>query len=86
MAAAFTLRLMHLAGFGLDKAVLGIGHKVWHKMHFSPFNELVLEEYETHDLQKAVYVSRRFINKHFDRQLETASVLNFPHLPEPVLS
>ena len=79
---AFTLRLMDLAGFGLDHPVLQIDGEFWRRMHedrlssltFSPPQEMLA-------LDKCNSVCRRFLNRYLTYPLHTLKPIG---LDEPV--
>ncbi len=71
-AAAFTLRLMTLAGFGLDHPVLQIPPQFWQKMHEDKFSNLVFNKPEDLlSLAKCNTVCRRFLNQYLNYPLHT---------------
>lgn len=71
--AAFTLRLMTLAGFGLDHPVLQITPEFWQKMHEEKFSNLLFTEPEDLlSLAKCNNVCRRFLNQYLTYPLRTA--------------
>ena len=71
-AAAFTLRLMTLAGFGLDHPVLKISAEFWRRMHEDKLSSL---EFSTPEemlsLAKCNSVCRRFLNQYLAYPLNT---------------
>ncbi len=70
--AAFTLRLMMLAGFGLDHPVLQITPQFWQKMHEDKFSNLLFTEPEDLlFLAKCNNVCRRFLNQYLTYPLHT---------------
>ena len=70
--AAFTLRLMTLAGVGLDRPVLQIAPEFWQKMHEDKFSNLVFTEPEDLlALGKCNSVCRRFLNQYLTYPLRT---------------
>lgn len=70
--AAFTLRLMMLAGFGLDHPVLQISSGFWQKMHEEKFSNLAFSEPEDLlSLAKCNTVCRRFLNQYLTYPLRT---------------
>ncbi len=70
--AAFTLRLMRLAGFGLDKPVLHIPAEFWQRMHEDQFSRLVFEEPEDLlSLAKCNSVVHRFLDRYLTYPLQT---------------
>ena len=72
LAAAFTLRLMTLAGFGLDRPVLHISQEFWQKMHEAPLNSLQFTEPEDLlFLAKCNNVCNRFLNRYLTYPLHT---------------
>ncbi len=72
--AAFTLRLMKLAGFGLDHPVLQIATDFWDKMHNSRFADLQFTEPEDLlSLAKSNNVCRRFLNQYLTYPLHTTA-------------
>ncbi|MBR3604386.1 MAG: DNA repair protein RecO [Elusimicrobiaceae bacterium] len=71
-SAAFTLRLMTAAGFGLDHPVLKISKEFWEKMHFESFSALNFQEPEDLlSLSKCNEVCRRFLNQYLTFPLQT---------------
>ncbi len=83
-AAAFTLRLMMLAGFGLDHPVLQITPQFWQRMHEDKFSNLVFEDpQDLLYLAKCNSVVRRFLNHYLTYPLNTLKALV---LEEPVES
>lgn len=82
-AAAFTLRLMTLAGFGLERPVLKISAEFWRRMHEDELSSLVFSEPEDLlALSKCNSVCRRFLNQYLTFPLNTLK--NFG-LNEPAL-
>lgn len=70
--AAFTLRLMTLAGFGLDHPVLQIPGEFWQRMHTDPFTSLVFEDpQELLYLAKCNSVVHRFLSQYLTYPLHT---------------
>ena len=90
-AAAFTLRLMMLAGFGLDHPVLQISPEFWQRMHEEDFSHLVFEDpQDLLYLAKCNNVVRRFLNQYLTYPLQTAKPLGLEETStvwqeEPVL-
>lgn len=71
-AAAFTLRLMTLAGFGLERPVLKISAEFWRRMHEEELSSLVFSEPEDLlALSKCNSVCRRFLNQYLTFPLNT---------------
>lgn len=71
-AAAFTLRLMTLAGFGLERPVLKISAEFWRRMHEDELSSLVFSEpEELLALSKCNSVCRRFLNQYLTFPLNT---------------
>lgn len=71
-AAAFTLRLMTLAGFGLERPVLKISAEFWRRMHEDKLSSLVFSEPEDLlALSKCNSVCRRFLNQYLTFPLNT---------------
>lgn len=71
-AAAFTLRLMTLAGFGLERPVLKISAEFWRRMHEAELSSLVFSEPEDLlALSKCNSVCRRFLNQYLTFPLNT---------------
>lgn len=71
-AAAFTLRLMTLAGFGLERPVLKISAEFWLRMHEDELSSLVFSEPEDLlALSKCNSVCRRFLNQYLTSPLNT---------------
>ena len=70
--AAFTLRLMEQAGYGLDHPVLKISPEFWQKMHEAPFTSLTFSDPEDLlSLSKCNSVCRRFLNQYLTYPLQT---------------
>lgn len=75
-AAAFTLRLMMLAGFGLDHPVLQITPEFWQRMHEDDFANLVFADpQDLLQLAKCNSVVRRFLNHYLTYPLHTTKPL-----------
>lgn len=75
--AAFTLRLMHLAGFGLDHPVLQIPPEFWQRMHEDSFSRLVFDTpQDLLYLAKCNNVVRRFLDRYLTYPLNTEKPLN----------
>lgn len=71
-AAAFTLRLMQAAGFGLDHPVLQISPEFWARMHEDEFSNLTFSAAEELlSLGKCNSVCRRFLNQYLNFPLNT---------------
>ena len=71
-APAFTLRLMTLAGFGLDHPVLKIDAEFWRRMHEDKFSDLNFSSPEEMlSLAKCNSVCRRFLNRYLAYPLQT---------------
>ena len=71
-AAAFTLRLMTLAGFGLDHPVLKIPSDFWKKMHEDGFSSLRFSDPEDLlSLSKCNSVCKRFLDHYLTYPLQT---------------
>lgn len=80
--AAFTLRLMTLAGFGLDHPVLQIPDEFWQRMHQDTFASLVFSTpEELLALGKCNSVCRRFLNHYLTYPLHTMQPFG---LTEPI--
>ena len=80
-AAAFTLRLMMLAGFGLDHPVLQISPEFWQRMHEDDFANLTFEDpQDLLYLAKCNNVVHRFLNQYLTYPLHTTQPLG---LKEP---
>ncbi len=85
-AAAFTLRLMTLAGFGLDKPVLKIPAEFWRRMHEDKLSSLVFSSPEEMlSLAKCNSVCRRFLNQYLSFPLQTLKNFTLDDA-EPVLA
>ena len=90
-AAAFTLRLMMLAGFCLDHPVLQIPPEFWQRMHEDKFSNLVFDNpQDLLYLAKCNNVVRRFLDRYLTYPLNTVKPLgledNFVEMPVPVLA
>ncbi|MBQ3667416.1 MAG: DNA repair protein RecO [Elusimicrobiaceae bacterium] len=83
-SAAFTLRLMMLAGFGLDHPVLQISPEFWQRMHEDNFENLTFEDpQDLLYLAKCNSVVRRFLNQYLTYPLQTAKPLGLTDTFEP---
>lgn len=83
-SAAFTLRLMRLAGFGLERPVLQIPPLFWQRMHEDQFSDLVFEDpQDLLCLAKCNSVVRRFLDQYLAYPLHTLKPLG---LEDPVES
>lgn len=92
LSAAFTLRLMTLAGFGLDHPVLQISEKFWQQIHQAPLSSLEFSDPEDLlFLAKCNNVCRRFLNRYLTYPLHTVKNIGLSEqeqwveLPELVL-
>ncbi len=75
-SAAFTLRLMMLAGFGLDHPVLQIPPTFWQRMHEDKFSNLVFDDpQDLLYLAKCNSVVRRFLDRYLTYPLNTVKPL-----------
>ncbi len=82
--AAFTLRLMMLAGFGLDHPVLKITPEFWHKIHHEKLSNLNFSDPEDMlSLSKCNSVCRRFLNQYLSYPLNTLRNFGLDEL-EPI--
>jgi len=82
-AAAFTLRLMTLAGFGLDHPVLQISAEFWEKMHQADFASLRFSEPEDLlYLAKCNSVCKRFLDHYLTYPLHTLKPLGLDEFKE----
>lgn len=71
-AAAFTLRLMTLAGFGIDHPVLKIPTEFWRRMHEDALSSLNFTAADDLlSLAKCNSVCRRFLNRYLSFPLHT---------------
>jgi len=71
-APAFTLRLMMLAGFGLDHPVLKIDEEFWRKMHEDSFSSLAFSDpQDLLYLSKCNSICRRFLDRYLTYPLHT---------------
>ncbi len=69
---AFTLRLMAVAGFGLDHPVLKITPQFWQRMHEDKFSNLIFTDPEDLlSLSKCNEICRRFLNQYLTYPLQT---------------
>ena len=91
-ASAFTLRLMTLAGFGLDRPVLQIPPAFWQRMHEDRFSDLVFQApQDLLYLAKCNSVVHRFLDRYLTYPLNTVKPLGLEDRfapaaaqPEPV--
>ncbi len=84
-SAAFTLRLMMLAGFGLDHPVLQISPQFWQRMHADTFSSLVFEDpQDLLYLAKCNNVVRRFLDRYLTYPLNTVKPLGLEDTFEEV--
>ncbi|MFA5161232.1 MAG: DNA repair protein RecO [Elusimicrobiales bacterium] len=81
MRHAFTLRLMALAGFGLDRPVLGIDREFWRKLHHADFCDLECGDDELEYLPRTETVLRRFFASQLNRPPNSLALIEAP--PEP---
>ena len=82
-AAAFTLRLMTLAGFGLDKPVLKIPAEFWRRMHEDKLSSLEFSSPEEMlSLDKCNSVCRRFLNQYLTYPLNTLKSFTLDELDD----
>lgn len=71
-ASAFTLRLMTLAGFGIDHPVLKIPTEFWEKMHKADFSSLHFSQPEDLlSLAKCNNICKRFLDNYLTYPLQT---------------
>ena len=71
-AAAFTLRLMRAAGFGLERPVLKISPRFWKRIHEESLSSLTFNEPEDLlSLSKCNSVCRRFLSQYLAYPLNT---------------
>ena len=81
-SAAFTLRLMMLAGFGLDHPVLQISPAFWQRMHEDQFSNLVFDDpQDLLYLARCNNVVRRFLDRYLPYGLNTVKPLVVPSSP-----
>lgn len=81
--AAFTLRLMSLAGFGLDRPVLKISPEFWRRIHEDELSSLAFTEPEDLlSLSKCNSVCRRFLNRYLAYPLNTLRNFTLEHEAE----
>jgi hypothetical protein len=74
MRHAFLLRLMELAGYGLENPVLGIDRAFWRKLHFADFGDLDFSSEEDLEyLSRTDTVARRFMASQFKMPLNTVA-------------
>lgn len=82
-APAFTLRLMTLAGFGLDHPVLQISPSFWQRMHEDKFSDLVFQTpQDLLFLAKCNNVVRRFLDHYLTYPLHTVKNWELEELPQ----
>ena len=75
-ASAFTLRLMTLAGFGIDHPVLKIPTEFWKKMHEDDFSALHFSQPEDlFSLAKCNNICKRFLDNYLTYPLQTTKPL-----------
>jgi DNA repair protein RecO (recombination protein O) len=75
-APAFTLRLMTLAGFGLDHPVLKIDNAFWKKMHEDKLSSLKFSSpQDLLNLSKCNSVCSRFLDRYLTYPLHTAKYI-----------
>ena len=74
--ASFTLRLMRLAGVGLDHPVLKNSPRFWQRMHEDPFSTLAFSSpQELLWLGKCNNICRRFLDQYLTYPLHTTQPL-----------
>ncbi|ACC97750.1 DNA repair protein RecO [Elusimicrobium minutum Pei191] len=72
LSPAFILRLMTLAGFGMDKPALGIPAAFWETLHNADFENLgFTSPQDLLNLNKSAYICRRFLNRYLTYPLNT---------------
>lgn len=82
-AAAFTLRLMRAAGFGLERPVLKISPQFWHRIHEDRLSSLTFSEPEDLlSLSKCNSVCRRFLTQYLAYPLNTTRSFTLEEAPE----
>lgn len=85
-AAAFTLRLMTLAGFGIDHPVLQISTEFWQRMHEDQFSHLVFDDpQDLLFLAKCNNVVRRFLDHYLAYPLNTLKPIGLESEVFPLL-
>ena len=81
-AAAFTLRLMRAAGFGLEKPVLKIPPLFWQRMHEDSLSSLTFSDPEDLlSLSKCNSVCRRFLTQYLAYPLNTTRNFTLEETP-----
>lgn len=81
-AAAFTLRLMRAAGFGLERPVLKISPQFWHRIHEDSLSSLTFSEPEDLlSLSKCNSVCRRFLTQYLAYPLNTTRNFTLEETP-----
>lgn len=81
-AAAFTLRLMRAAGFGLEKPVLKISPLFWQRMHEDSLSSLTFSDPEDLlSLSKCNSVCRRFLTQYLAYPLNTTRNFTLEETP-----
>lgn len=84
--AAFTLRLMALAGFGLERPVLKISPEFWQRIHEDALSSLIFTDPEDLlSLSKCNSVCRRFLNRYLAYPLNTLRNFTLEHETEDPL-
>lgn len=83
-APAFTLRLMTLAGFGLDHPVLQISPRFWQQMHEDKFSNLIFQDpQDLLALAKCNNIVRRFLDRYLTYPLGTLKPWGLQEEPLP---
>lgn len=86
-AAAFTLRLMTLAGFGIDHPVLKISAEFWRRMHEDKLSSLTFTDAEDLlSLAKCNSVCRRFLSQYLAYPLNTLKTFTLDEEELPPLA
>ena len=81
-AAAFTLRLMRAAGFGLERPVLKISPQFWHRIHEDSLSSLTfIEPEDLLSLSKCNSVCRRFLTQYLAYPLNTTRNFTLEETP-----
>jgi len=69
LALSYSLRLMQLAGYGMEKPISGVSRQLWDSLHdFSFMDFSSLDGYET-QRARVRFVVDRFAEKHLDNML-----------------
>lgn len=79
LVPAFTLRLLHLAGFGLKNTAVGIDSRVWDRLHEADFKDM-REMTASSLLGQIQALVAECLENQLDQPLKTSRFLQTPHV------